>query len=65
MERSQPTRPSDADRDTEAGRISRSGTEAGISIGSESTSGGSDPIEPGRHVQPEKPGKDRSPQRKD
>jgi len=52
MEPKQPVRSSDADRSTESGRISRSGTEAGISIGSESTSGGQDPIEPGEHVQP-------------
>lgn len=52
MERKQSPQRSDADHSTESGRISRSGTESGISIGSESTSGGQDPIEPGEHVQP-------------
>lgn len=52
MDRKETARPADADRETESGRISRSGTEAGISIGSESTSGGSDPIEPGVHKEP-------------
>ena len=63
MDRRQPARPADADRETESGRISRSGTEAGISIGSESTSGGSDPIEPGVHVEPATPKQKDKPQR--
>ena len=60
MDRTPSARRNDADRDeadrnAESGRISRSGTEAGISIGSESTSGGADPIEPGVHEQPTDP----------
>ena len=42
-----PVRPTNNDPNNESGRISRSGTGAGISVGSESTSGGSDPIPPG------------------
>jgi hypothetical protein len=42
-----PVRPTNADPNNESGRISRSGTSAGISIGSESTSGGKGPIPPG------------------
>jgi hypothetical protein len=40
-------KPDNTDPRNESGRISRSGTSAGISIGSESTSGGEDPIPPG------------------
>lgn len=42
-----PVRPANDDPRNESGRISRSGTGAGISVGSESQSGGSDPIPPG------------------
>ena len=43
----QPVHPTNDDPRNESGRISRSGTEAGISVGNESTSGGEGPIEPG------------------
>ena len=39
--------PDNKDPNNESGRISRSGTSAGISVANESTSGGSDPIPPG------------------
>jgi hypothetical protein len=39
-------RPDNSDPKNESGRISRSGTSAGISVANESTSGGSDPIPP-------------------
>ena len=59
MERKPSDHASGADRNTESGRISRSGTETGISIDSESTSGGEGPIEPGEHGQPSR-GNDKS-----
>ena len=40
------TRPDNKDPNNESGRISRSGTSAGISVDNESSSGGSDPIPP-------------------
>jgi hypothetical protein len=43
----QEPRPTNKDPNNESGRISRSGTSAGISVANESTSGGSDPIPPG------------------
>jgi hypothetical protein len=46
MRESQP-RLTNEDPKNESGRISRSGTSAGISVANESTSGGSDPIPPG------------------
>ena len=47
----EPVRPTNDDPRNESGRISRSGTQAGISVGTESTSGGEDPIPPeGVHV---------------
>ena len=52
MAKQQPAHRDHAERDARSGRISRSGTDSGISVGSESTSGGQDPIEPGEHVQP-------------
>jgi hypothetical protein len=39
--------PDNNDPKNESGRISRSGTSAGISVANESSSGGSDPIPPG------------------
>jgi len=45
--RDQQPRPTNSDPTNESGRISRSGTSAGISVANESTSGGSDPIPPG------------------
>jgi hypothetical protein len=39
--------PDNDDPNNESGRISRSGTSAGISVANESSSGGSDPIQPG------------------
>ncbi len=45
--RDQQPRPTNDDPKNESGRISRSGTSAGISVANESTSGGSDPIPPG------------------
>jgi hypothetical protein len=45
--RDQQPRPNNSDPKNESGRISRSGTSAGISVANESTSGGSDPIPPG------------------
>ena len=50
-----PVRPTNDDPRNESGRISRSGTQAGISIGSESTSGGKDPIPPGGIPDADKP----------
>ncbi|MGA3397889.1 MAG: hypothetical protein ABSC95_01615 [Acetobacteraceae bacterium] len=44
--RVQHPRPDNNDPKNESGRISRSGTSAGISVGNESTSGGADPIPP-------------------
>ena len=50
-----PVHPTNDDPRNESGRISRSGTEAGISVGTESTSGGKDPIPPeGVHVNQKK-----------
>jgi hypothetical protein len=46
MQDQQP-RPTNSDPKNESGRISRSGTSAGISVANESTSGGADPIPPG------------------
>ncbi len=46
MQEQQP-QPDNSDPNNESGRISRSGTSAGISVGNESSSGGSDPIPPG------------------
>lgn len=43
----QPVRPTNDDPKNESGRISRSGTSAGISVGNKSTSGGEGPIQPG------------------
>lgn len=40
-------KPDNSDPNNESGRISRSGTSAGISVGNESSSGGADPIPPG------------------
>ncbi len=45
--RDQQPQPDNKDPNNESGRISRSGTSAGISVANESTSGGSDPIPPG------------------
>jgi hypothetical protein len=45
--REQHTRPDNKDSTNESGRISRSGTSAGISVDNESSSGGSGPIPPG------------------
>lgn len=41
------TRPDNNDPDNESGRVSRSGTSAGISVDNDSSSGGRDPIPPG------------------
>lgn len=49
-----PVQPTNDDPRNESGRISRSGTEAGISIGNESTSGGEGPIPPGGIPKPDK-----------
>jgi hypothetical protein len=45
--RDQQPQPTNDDPNNESGRISRSGTSAGISVANESTSGGADPIPPG------------------
>jgi hypothetical protein len=45
--RDQQPQPTNDDPKNESGRISRSGTSAGISVANESTSGGADPIPPG------------------
>lgn len=45
--RDQQPKPGNKDPKNESGRLSRSGTSAGISVGTESSSGGSDPIPPG------------------
>ena len=42
-----PVRPTNDDPKNESGRISRSGTSAGISVANKSTSGGEGPIQPG------------------
>lgn len=41
-----PVRPTNENPRNETGRISRSGTQAGISVGTDSISGGEDPIPP-------------------
>jgi hypothetical protein len=53
------TKPDNDDPENESGRISRSGTSAGISVGNESSSGGADPVPPGGDATPkrEKPNK--------
>jgi len=43
----QAPKPDNNDPKNESGRISRSGTSAGISVGNESSSGGAGPIPPG------------------
>jgi hypothetical protein len=45
--REQTPKPDNKDSNNESGRISRSGTSAGISVGTDSSSGGADPIPPG------------------
>lgn len=50
-----PTQPTNDDPRNESGRISRSGTQAGISIGNKSTSGGEGPIPPGGTAKSGKP----------
>jgi hypothetical protein len=45
--REQAPKPDNKDSKNESGRVSRSGTSAGISVGNESSSGGSDPVPPG------------------
>ena len=45
--RDQKTQPDNRDPKNESGRVSRSGTSAGISVANESSSGGADPIPPG------------------
>ncbi len=61
----QPVRPTNADSDNESGRISRSGTDTGISVGNESTSGGHDPIPPGGdEARPVEKNKPETPQRR-
>jgi hypothetical protein len=45
--RDQQPKPDNKDARNESGRISRSGTSAGISVANESSSGGSGPIPPG------------------
>jgi len=40
-------KPHNKDPRNESGRVSRSGTSAGISVANESSSGGADPIPPG------------------
>ncbi|HTW73161.1 MAG TPA: hypothetical protein VME47_25010 [Acetobacteraceae bacterium] len=45
--REQEPKPDNKDPKNESGRISRSGTSAGISVGNESSSGGADSIPPG------------------
>jgi len=45
--REQSPKPDNDDPNNESGRVSRSGTGAGISIANESESGGADPIPPG------------------
>lgn len=43
----QTSEPNNRDPDNESGRVSRSGTSAGIAVDNESTSGGRGPIPPG------------------
>jgi hypothetical protein len=43
----QHVRPDNKDPQNESGRISRSGTSAGISVDNDSSSGGANPIPPG------------------
>jgi hypothetical protein len=50
--RDQQPQPTNDDPKNESGRISRSGTSAGISVANESTSGGADPIPPGGDAGP-------------
>jgi hypothetical protein len=45
--RDQQPKPDDKEPKNESGRVSRSGTSAGISEGSDATSGGNGPIKPG------------------
>ncbi|HUN40464.1 MAG TPA: hypothetical protein VMU81_09255 [Acetobacteraceae bacterium] len=45
--REQAPKPDNQDPNNESGRISRTGTSAGISIGNDSSSGGADPVPPG------------------
>jgi hypothetical protein len=45
--RKQAPKPDNKDPNNESGRISRSGTSAGISVGNESSSGGGNAVPPG------------------
>jgi len=45
--REQSPKPDNSDPNNESGRVSRSGTSAGISVDNESSSGGAGPIPPG------------------